>query len=1287
MGTPDPEEEPKKGAEKGAEAATVSPVEQREAVKGKSARGRADISLESLESRTDRNYDAETPKLINEINFTESADAQEKKLRSLTQVSAMILSNIIARNPDIAKKIDLTKFENIPLLMEYFDSIRPEAAENAAMHKLQEMRDQMTADVSIAMKESWPEIVDFAQKSSRETKLLLEANFKKEHPEKSEDGYISKSVEFAKHHQILTAGIALAGAYGVYKLWNWMFPGKEEKKDEKAVAEGKEGEKKEPEKKGGFLKWIVGGAIAIGGIFGLGRFLGSDGVKKWIKDKLGWNVSDNRISQALTHLSHGEFKKAGEVLWKGADENSDFHEKMAAVISKEMGKEISAKTLFELKDEKFEDFISTASSFVDLAEEKTGVYVGDTGIIGTLAKTFLGSQKEIQEKRTLRTFLVKHENDIRAKMTVNLYTKIEDVLQKLSENPSAIAGSPATTETVAPKDVDVATAVETGVDKVAGVSKQTLSDLKEEFKDKPAFQEFLKKYDGKWYEAILSPFVFIGHFLTACKKDGIVTAIGGGSILIWNGYKFATFTSLELLANTAVELVKAPFSDEITASDAVIEYVEGAIPFMIIGAAYMGGRGWLARTGALKGALHGVGHGAIFPLEVPRLHVAAGQHLYRTAKGKLYDIKVWKGRAETVPQIRADQARFFAKVSASYDELVTAADTPGRNLTVKKWWGKYTRTRAIQLREDYLRRFVRAYNELQEALKVQGLPCETIILEKEIQDASAIKKMAKFLETHEEAKVGAIPSLTPTILDVEPEFVKMEGSGATSKHTYKFNKETFILTESEISTKATEIERANPGRDAAVNWKEAVRTLVEEKYLTPTPIAGKPNTYKFQSREFTFTPEEIRTRVAMGVSETDAVRSLCYEKVLAHVTVEDVKMVKGKYHYKIGGKWTEPLDNPVKVAEVRAKFLAELEKKGISLDFQRFAAESKALSYFPVLEKIIGTSAAVLLVYHLETATDKRKAIAETAAGFGSFWAGMKLTDWKIGSKIKPATPGKLIARTVIDIMGGLAAAYSFTEPIGQIVEHFYARIPGSYGVSGELIDIFEKATTRSTVRMLAASAERGLLKKLAVKTGMKGISEIFEKKIAGTFMKKIGQIAAKQGFKQVLKALGWKGITTAALLADDATIIGVVDDIVAAGLLVWMSFDIYDIVKLVANAKTVQNEMVKRSGVAITSFRILDPKSRAVMQEKLTPFGLTVERAHELGEQQLFDILRTIPETAVEIKRAGIAGKEVWYLKKAEAIGITITDNSGKEIAKISDEDAVKLDQVLSSMEKEKAS
>ena len=307
MGTPDPEEEPKKGAEKGAEAATVSPVEQREAVKGKSARGRADISLESLESRTDRNYDAETPKLINEINFTESADAQEKKLRSLTQVSAMILS-IYCEKSGYRKKIDLTKFENIPLLMEYFDSIRPEAAENAAMHKLQEMRDQMTADVSIAMKESWPEIVDFAQKSSRETKLLLEANFKKEHPEKSEDGYISKSVEFAKHHQILTAGIALAGAYGVYKLWNWMFPGKEEKKDEKAVEEGKEGEKKEPEKKGGFLKWIVGGAIAIGGIFGLGRFLGSDGVKKWIKDKLGWNVSDNRISQALTHLSHGEFK-------------------------------------------------------------------------------------------------------------------------------------------------------------------------------------------------------------------------------------------------------------------------------------------------------------------------------------------------------------------------------------------------------------------------------------------------------------------------------------------------------------------------------------------------------------------------------------------------------------------------------------------------------------------------------------------------------------------------------------------------------------------------------------------------------------------------------------------------------------------------------------------------------------------------------------------------------------------------------------------------------------------
>lgn len=409
-----------------------------------STRGRADISLESLEKRASRNYDPETPRLINEINFHESAEKQREQLQALTNVSVQIIAQILARNSDAAKKIDLNKFKNIPFLEKYLDSIHPKAAENAAMHKLLEMCDNITAPASVAMKEIWPDIVDQAKNISREISALLKADFGKKHPEKSE-GFVSKSVEFVKRHPVISASIAIAGAYGIYKLWNWMFSEKDEGKGEKTAEEGKESEKKEPEKKeGGFLKWVVGIGIAVGSIFGLGRLLGSDGVKKWIKDKLGWNISDNRIAKALTCLSEGEFTKAAKTIWEGVDENADFHEKMAGVISKDQKKEVTAKTLFVLKDEKFEDFLSWESQAADMVSK----HAAEIPYLGKAMKLFLDSEKENEEQIAVRGFLQKYEKTVRKIMPVRESTTVETVMHKLYAHligeretvPAAVAG-------------------------------------------------------------------------------------------------------------------------------------------------------------------------------------------------------------------------------------------------------------------------------------------------------------------------------------------------------------------------------------------------------------------------------------------------------------------------------------------------------------------------------------------------------------------------------------------------------------------------------------------------------------------------------------------------------------------------------------------------------------------------------------------------------------------------------------------------------------------------------
>lgn len=773
-----------------------------------------------------------------------------------------------------------------------------------------------------------------------------------------------------------------------------------------------------------------------------------------------------------------------------------------------------------------------------------------------------------------------------------------------------------------PDRVDVQQIIETSTGKMIGISKESWEELKGEFKDKPNVQAFLKKYENNVaHNVIHNPYDFASDLLTAAKKDGVYILVGGGAIILSNGYKFITVTSAETLLNTMGTLLKAPFKDNVNWSDAIFDYTIGTVPFMVVGA------GWgslTAKIGENKviAGIKGAGRGFIFPVEVARVHaevgVKAGRWSYRTAKGTSYTIEKFVSAKEAAPAIQAAEANFYAETAKGYDKLIEAKMSPN-TLDPKKWYAKLGLEDLEQLKQKYLAEFAEKYKKLPENLK--------------LKDASG--KVIESMEYNDPIK-----------------------RHETEKLMKEFTREQ--------------------------NLRLAAAAGIES---SPVEVKGKPNTYRFAGQEFKISPHELADfKASSGIADdAEAIRNLSAQKVVANLAVEEVAIVNGKYRYKIGGQWIETLefDNPAKAAEVKTKFTEVLAKEqGISIDFEKLAKESPTMKFFPVLEKTLGTAGAVLMIYHLETATDKRKAVADTAAGFGAFWAGMKLTDWSVGSKIGGGTPGRMAARTVVDIMGGIAAAYGFNEPIGKIVEGQFAKVPGSYGASNEMISLFEKATTRSTIHMALQSAEKGLVKEAVVKAGLTGVSEVFEKKVGGVFMKKIGEIAAKQGFKQVLKAMGWKGATTLALLADDATAIGVVDDVIAAGLALWMAKDIYDIVKLIANAQEVQVEMEKRSKKPITGFTLKDAKSRAALQEKLSPLGKTVDQAHELGEAALFDHLRLLPEATVEIKREGMPGRELWILKKGEVVGISILGEKGETIASISDTDASKIDETLQKME-----
>lgn len=394
-----------------------------------STAGRTDISLERLQERT-RSYDKETPDLINRINLSESLETQRPRLEALKTVATNMVAVALAKNPDLAKQFDISTFENIPLFGEAFAGIS-DPSENAAFHKLRELRERVEdSEIARHMKEEWPEVVTAAQKIAPRIRNLLQADLrtKSEGTWEKTKAKASEAVELYKAHPIIGTAVLAAGAYGVYKVFSWLFGGKKEKT---ATAEpGKEGEKKEPEKKGGFLKWVVGIGLGVAGIFGLGRMLGAEGFQKFVKDKIGWDLSSNRVAQALTAISHGEFKKAWEVMWEGADENADFHVKMADIIGKDQKTEVSARTLFELKDEKFENFISWKSQAADMA----GIQAAEIPYLGKAAQYLFDSRKENEEQIAVRGFLQKHEKTVRTLMAVRDNTTLEQVFQKLYEH-------------------------------------------------------------------------------------------------------------------------------------------------------------------------------------------------------------------------------------------------------------------------------------------------------------------------------------------------------------------------------------------------------------------------------------------------------------------------------------------------------------------------------------------------------------------------------------------------------------------------------------------------------------------------------------------------------------------------------------------------------------------------------------------------------------------------------------------------------------------------------------
>lgn len=399
-----------------------SETERRREIEQRAKQERTAVSLEELGKR--RRYDPESVKLIDEIKPNDNPEKIRQNLDRLFLVSGIILGVALYKSPDIEGKLE--DFDFIALLSPAFQKIGPNAPEIAAYRKLVELRNTQGSAVYNHMKAKWGEIVSAAKRMRQEMNDAL-----------GETPVTAKIVALIRDNPIPTVLILFIGAVGIYKAVKWIFGAKkEEKKDEekdKKEEEGK-GKKEDKREKSGFWKWAfrIGGAGLF--LFGAGRVLGYEGVKKLLKDKLGWNVDGNRVARALTLASHARFKDAWEILWEGVDENAAFHGCMADIISRDVGEDVSGRRLFEIKDRGFKEFMSAGSRAADDFDAKA------TGQTGQLLMEF-DARRRGKEQIAIRKFFEKYSLDGKiAGLQITDKTTVEDVL-------IAIAGSLGVRET------------------------------------------------------------------------------------------------------------------------------------------------------------------------------------------------------------------------------------------------------------------------------------------------------------------------------------------------------------------------------------------------------------------------------------------------------------------------------------------------------------------------------------------------------------------------------------------------------------------------------------------------------------------------------------------------------------------------------------------------------------------------------------------------------------------------------------------------------------------------
>lgn len=1260
----------------------------------------AGISLEILEAETGRMRpdQVETMRIIESINLREKAEKQKEQLKMLRTVLWGVLHKLYQAGVTKEQAINIRSIK----MGEGGVQVQLNQDENAAFNKIKDILGSR-GDIGKTVGELWPLIIERDYASFKQVQEAAAS---------MQDGSFEKKkgnavVDFIKEHPYISAGIAITGAIAAYSVLSHFFG----KSDSASGEGGQSGGAKE----GLFSRawhWLIGGTAAIAGVFGVGQLLGSETIQKFFKEQFDIDITNSRITQFIVALSRGDIWEAFRVLLEGPHPYFLMYQKVIDDIKKEQNKIMSCTCLRKFGQEKYKDFLNKTPE-AEKTDEQTKQAVAQiaaaTGVSipETLQRFMMIGDSKKEQQEALKKYLLDHKDKITDEnVTVNgalaLVTGNQEIYNKEKTTPQQDKGPGEKTITV----------IQTGVEKLTGLGEEIWEDLKKEpVFNKPEFRALCERIKHPW--DILSP-NWIADFINYCSANGLSIIFHSGKVIVWDTYKFILFTTGDTFYKTALELVQAPFSDEHSLGTSTHAYLVASSPFIFFygakaGLALLREPGWKAK---LNGFAQNAGRGVLAPVEVVRGHARVGISGQRVVEGWLHKGEVWyKGRKYGIESAEWKQAvqdaiDFHARQIDKYDYFQRRYENTGK---LGKLWDRvkslfsqeevvrYRNKQIIRLK-DILQMVKEKNPALYEELQTSGLNIENM----DVRNAPTVaQNIRDYLKRRGIASYEIRRNWLDRLLETT-----MEQSTVPPGNLSAYDiKVTDIIAFKDGSMFNVDAIGSNGilrgefiGNSEHAEVQERTIELKDGKIIMRDP-AGNIIRGQWEVRA---TTAQVRVGAVPRTAETAG--GAAGEVLAEGGVIESVDYVneggKRKIRVKIKGQ-NEPVDlgpeegTRFRKAEVLKRIAEELKKNGVSeteiAKLPKILTNTRLLRYWESLHKVLGPAVAAAILYHLHTAEDKKKALAETSIGLGSFMAGMKLTHWKIGSKVAgkdPLNAKRVIAAGVIDFLGGMAAAMGFTEPITEIVDSYVLTFPGAYGASDEVLSAVDKVMGiygLRTMERIGVWATKKALIRFGEKQGVKVMEKIFITKFENVFAKRLARMAGGKLITRILASLGVRGAVAGGLLADDALVIGVVDDIIAAGLLLWSAKDILDIVIVIRDAVKLNEEMKRRATVPITNYEVKDTKSRAALQKELTKQGKTIDTMMELGEQAVEDIIRGVPEMEIEVVREGMPGREVWIMKGGEIVGMKIKDDSGKVICEVKDKDADKIDKAAQEAEKAK--